>query len=261
MSIKYFEQPPTVRWWKWVVGIISIATVGILGSMFWGGHFEVQNIEVLGTREDVQAEIEKTAWEIINRDAVLSEATNVFLVPRRRMEEILSEVFPIIRTVHVLRELPGNVRIVVQERVPVALLFAGGTYYSLDETGLMFEIVPPETLQERGLPVLRDQRNDVDLSINQQVVLPEVLSTLHTVITTLPERFSITINYVEIPAIGTQELHIATHEDWMLLIDTTRSLDDQFTVMAKVFTELLSEDERAQLEYLDLRVAGKAFYR
>jgi hypothetical protein len=91
--------------------------------------------------------------------------------------------------------------------------------------------------------------------------MAHILTLVHDLIALLPERFHLGVKEITIPAIGTEELRVHTNEGWVLLLDAQRPLMDQLATLDKIFVEEIDEKERQALQYLDLRVSGKAFYK
>lgn len=259
--LAHLATPPSRRWWLWTIfGVLAFSGAGLLSALL-PEQFAVTAVDVLDARPHLADDIRRYVQGVIEDDATIRGKTNIFLVPRTKLERDIPSTFPVVHTVQILRKLPSTVRVVVQEKVPVVLLFAGGTYYALDPAGVAFEIVPVERLPDNTLPVLRDERPDARVELGQAVLPVNVLSALHDLVSALPERFRVTAKEITIPAIGSEEVRVRTHEGWLLLLDTRRPLAEQFAVLEKIFAEEIDDAERRTLEYVDLRVRGKAFFK
>ena len=256
----FLEQPPSRHWWLWGITVVLALVAAGVASAILPKKFTVTEISVVDARPEVAAAVQAYAQEVVRDRAQLFGHTNIFLVPRAFLERELPKRLPVIHTVQVLRRLPGTLHIAVQEKVPVALLFAGGRYYALDPEGIAFEEVPAERLRDNTFPILRDERPQVRIEIGQHVIDPVVLTMVHDLISLLPERFHLAVKEVTIPAIGTEELHVRVNEGWVFLLDAKRPLLIQLAALEKIFAEEIDPEERLALEYLDLRIPGKAFY-
>lgn len=254
------ELPARPRWLWSIVIVLALITVAVASAIL-PKKFTVTEITVVDARPEIADAVRMYAWDIVRKHSLVFGRANIFLVPRSLLERELPKRFPVIHTVQVLRRLPGTVRIAVQEKVPAAILFAGGTYFALDPEGIAFETVHTERLRRNTLPVLRDERPEVRIDLGQHVIDPAVLTMVHDLVALLPERFHLAVKEVTIPAIGTEELRVRVNEGWILLLDTKQPLQDQLVVLEKIFTEEVEPKERLALEYLDLRVRGKAFYK
>ena len=260
-SESFLQKDPS-RTWVWVLlGVILAILIIGSASIFLPEQFTVKNVVVSNTRPEVAQEIKVFTEDIIQSKAKIFGKTSIFLVPRDMLEYELPNKFAIIKTVQILRELPNTVHIVIQEKVPVAILISGGRKYALDPNGVAFEEVSDERMQVNKYPVISDERETTEINVGKPVLDSKILTMMHDIARLLPERFALQIDKITIPAIGSQELHVYTSEGWMLVLDNSRILDDQFLVLEKILTEQIANDKRPMLSYIDLRAAGKAFFK
>lgn len=260
-SQSFLQKDPS-RTWLWGLGgiILLIIIVG-LGSIFLPDQFMIKNVVVSNTRPEVAQQIQKYVQDVVQNKSKLFGKTSIFLVPRDLLEFELPNKFAIIKTVQILRELPNTIHIVIQEKVPVAVLISGGVSYALDPAGVAFEEVSDERMKDNKYPIISDERKTTQIDIGKPVMDPRILTMMHDIARLLPEKFGLQIDKITIPAIGSQELHVYTSEGWMLVLDNGRTLDDQFLVLEKILTEQITNDKRPALSYIDLRATGKAFYK
>lgn len=243
-----------------IVFILVFFALGI-SAVFLPDQFTVKNIEVENTRPEIAAEVKSYADKIVSEQSRFFGKTSIFLVPREYLENEIPNKFFVVKTVQILRRLPSTVKIVVQEKVPVAILKSGGRNYSVDPNGVAFENLSEEQMRGNKYPVISDERSEATIETGKTVMDANTLTMMHDISRLLPERFTLTIDGITIPAIGTQELHVHTSEGWMLVLDSGRALDRQFTVLEKVLMEEIDNNKRNRLKYIDLRADGKAFYK
>jgi hypothetical protein len=261
-ELQSFLQKDPSRTWLWVLGgmIIVVIVLG-LGSAFLPDQFVIREVVVSNTRPEVAQQIENYVKEVVQNKAKLFGRTNIFLVPRDLLEYELPNRFSIIKTVQILRELPSTIHISIQEKVPVAILISGGNSYALDPSGVAFEEVSKERMEKNVYPIISDERKTTQIDIGKPVLDPGIITMMHDIQRLLPDRFALDVNKITIPAIGSKELHVITSEGWMLVLDNSRGLEDQFLVLEKILTEQITSAKRPVLSYIDLRAQGKAFFK
>lgn len=246
----------------WILGsgaiLILIGGVGI--GTFLAPPLRVTVIRAEGATETIRARAEVLAHAFVQSRAVLLGQPRLFLVQRGALADNLRSELTTIANVLVVRELPGTLLLRLQEKVPVALLDLGGHRYTLDGNGVVIADVGTDTLPD-GLPLIRDQAKTSTVRLGDTVVSPRVLDALHRVVVELPERLSVSVTEILLPAIGVEELHVRTSGDWTLLLDVLRPLDDQLRAFEQMVAETLSADELARLQSVDLRIPGKVYYR
>lgn len=259
---KSFLQKDPSSSWRWTLGgtVVAIILLG-LGSIFLPDQFTVKKIIVSNTRPEVAREMQNYVQDIVGSKAKLFGKTSIFLVPRDLLEYELPNKFAIIKSVQILRELPNTVHVVIQEKVPVAVFVSGGISYALDPSGVAFEEISQERMKDNKYPVISDERQTTTITIGKPVIDSGIITMMHDIARLLPERFVLQIDKITIPAIGSQELHVLTSEGWMLVLDNSRKLDDQFLVLEKILTEQITNAKRPMLSYIDLRAEGKAFFK
>lgn len=244
---------------------VSLAVAGLLIALGLGGlfapQFRADQVTAVGGDETLRAQAETLARSLIAEHAALLGAPRLLLVPRDLLTRELVARLPQLATVQVLRQLPGRVELHLQQKVPVAYLNAGGRHYALDNTGRAIAEVSAEEARTAQLPVIRDELTTITIRPGDAVVRDQVIALLHEIVVLLPERLSVNVAELILPAIGAEEIHVQTDAGWRLLLDTRRPLADQLAALEKVAAEQLAEDALGRLEYLDLRVPGKVYYR
>lgn len=58
-----------------------------------------------------------------------------------------------------------------------------------------------------------------------------------------------------------EELRVETRDGWRVYFSTARTIETQAKVLREIIDDKITEDNIAQLEYIDLRIKGKASFR
>ncbi len=136
-------RPGTGRSLKRLLVALVVLTVLAAGFAVWLGYFtdvcSVRGVEITGNR------ILDTAY--IRQLSGVDSYENLLRVQVGRLERNL-ERDPWIREARIGRELLNTVRIDVTERVPVALVDAGGTGFLVDPSGYVIAGVATDQFQE-----------------------------------------------------------------------------------------------------------------
>lgn len=254
------SSTPQRNWGIIVLPCVAGALLAIGASALFAPQFRVERIRVEGGNDVLRTEAETLTKAFVEREAVLSGRPRLFLVPRDRLAQALRAALPELATVQVLRRLPATLELNLQEKVAVAFLEVGGRTFSLASEGQIIAEVSPEDARRAELPRVRDLHTAIPVRVGDQVLNQSVVQLLHEVIVKLPEEFSVSVEELIIPAIGTEEVHVRTSGGWNILLDARRSLTDQLGALEKVVTEELDAETLGRLEYIDLRIPGKVFY-
>lgn len=238
---------------------VAVLAAG-LGVLF-APQFRVREVIVEGAQNAARTEVQVLAEQFLQEHARLFGAPRIFLVPRDLLASEIKKRIPSVRTVRILRRIPSTLVLQLQEKVPFAFLEARGKVFALDSEGIIIEETSPEDAFRSQLPIVRNSQATLTMAPGMVVVSKAVVDLLHEVVVLLPDRLGVGVDELVIPAVGTEEVHVRTDRDWMLLLDAQRSLTDQLRAFEHVLAEELKVGEHERLEYVDLRVPGKVFYR
>ena len=248
---------------QWLPGIFLAAIIIASGGLFiWlltsTNVFVVQAVTVLDAREHTTAAVE----QIVERElAAVPLDRNVFLVQTGAIADRIRRELPQVRTVHVARKLPGTIRVVVQEKKPAVLLVSQGNYYFVDETGIPFEEARLETLPGIVLPTVKNDDLEATVVIGAPAIAESFVSFIKHVQDNLPAALNAEVAEIRIPSLAAREVHVLLSSNWQILFDVTREPAGQLDVLQRVISELISPEEQAQIEYIDLRIQDRVYYR
>lgn len=238
-----------------------IGVSGLIAGTLLAPQFRVQTIAIEGSNQRTKAEAETITRAFLKREASVFGVTRTFLVSRERLAAELVSLLPDIESATVVRRLPSTVEIRLQEKVAVAYLDQSGNLYAMDGEGRIIAESTAEEAAASGLPRVRNLQATSPVRLGDNVLNKEVMALLHDVVVLLPERVNVSIREFLVPAVGTEEVQVRTDRGWTLLLDATRPFANQLAVLEKILTEELDPKSLERLEYLDLRVPGKVFYR
>ncbi len=246
---------------KLSVLLSTLAVLGATSAALFAPQFRVRDVRAEGGRTERHSLATERAWESLRAHAMFAGAVRLIRVSPDRVAEDIVQNVPWIETVEVRRRLPSTLVLNIQEKVPLAFLQVGERMYALDSRGSVIEEVRPEDALGSQLPIVRNERPSEAVAPGTAVVSTAVMDLLHEVVVLLPDRLGVGVAALIIPAAGAEEVHVRTDEGWLLLLDAKRNLPDQLRVFEHVVAEALTSEDRKRLEYVDLRVAGKVFYR
>ncbi len=168
------------RWLAWRYVVASILLLALVAGSIWLVYFSTV---LTVKRVDVEGETSLTRAQILAQ-ANVPEGEQLARLDIDAIANRLRSVAAI-RTVDVSRKWPDAVRIIVEERVAIAVIDIGGRLRGLDADGVVFnEYAKPPP----GLP---------RVSSTTQTT-PEALKEAATVIAALPQRLRRLVDHVEV---------------------------------------------------------------
>lgn len=252
------------RFLFWVIFLVFLGVCVYM--LFFSPFLEVDSISVEGNK-DIPSE------DIIGKvDAALNgkylkylSRRNFFLLSKNRINEELKNNFNRLEVSSIERKFPRAILIRVMERQPEIAWCSGGVCYLVDKTGLIYagaNAADGELNQDRFLVVIDDNARPVE--IKKTVINPDFVQYLKQIDSLLVDDLKLGIDGdYHTPALSSQEVTVKIKEGdgWLLKLSQAVSPGDTKKIIQTVFDKDLNEEKRRNLEYLDLSVKGKVYYK
>lgn len=139
--------------------------------------------------------------------------------------------------------------------------------FYLDQNGMVFGRpfdIDLENLEREKLinsPFILVEEEGRISNLEERIVAPELVYFIFQIKTTLPKIAGLRMMKGNIIPNSAGEIHIETEEGWQVYFDTTRDITSQVKVLDLVLREKITKEERETLEYIDLRVQGRIYYK
>ncbi|PIT97848.1 MAG: hypothetical protein COT71_04090 [Candidatus Andersenbacteria bacterium CG10_big_fil_rev_8_21_14_0_10_54_11] len=238
--------------------LVTVPLILFVWSFFFTDLFVVQAITVVDARPHTQS----AAHDILEESIASAPFhRNIFFVDPTALEAAVRSRLPQVRTVHVTRQLPGTVKSIIQEKEPAFLLLSGGTYYFVDDAGIVYEEARLENLPGIVLPTVKNDDLAAAATIGTAAVERQFVTFIQQMNELLPDRVGAHLAKIHIPSLAAREIHVRLDNNWRILFDATRSADVQLSVLEVLLRETISAEEYAALEYIDLRIPNRVYYR
>ncbi|MCR6031972.1 FtsQ-type POTRA domain-containing protein [Nocardioides sp. zg-579] len=183
------------RWLTALVVAVALAlVVGVTWLVFFSERLAVQGVEVRGT-ESLSAGEVRSAADVPTGEPL---ATLDLAAIEARIETLAA-----VREVDVSRQWPDSVLVVVEERVPVAVVSIGGEFRGLDAEGVVFDRF---RRAPAGLPRVEVTADVAD----------DALVEAAAVVAALPADLAARVDHVEVRTVDqvTLELHDGRTVRW-----------------------------------------------
>jgi cell division septal protein FtsQ len=197
-----------------------------------------------------QAEIESEARKIIDGNlwwgSLLTFDDGSFVAK-------LGAQDPLLRDVSVRRRWFHTVVVSATLKAPSLGWDTGNQGYVLDRDGT---VIGPLTNQT-GMPVVFDGSN-LPVQVGQHAASQHFVEFTSQMVPALA-GMGITVTRLDIKE-TTLDLTAQTNKGYRLLFDTSRTVGEELSDLRSVLA-LLASQKRAPAEYIDLRIAGKAYFK
>ncbi len=269
--LKRLEAGERVSQWEWLgtllrFGQVTVPTllfVGVLGYVFLASPLTaVDHIQIDGGDETVRQALSTRLDDFLNQPVgKWFSRRNFFLFPEQAVRDLALQNFPHIRSIQIEKRFPQTISIQLETRDRFVVVCSSGPCLALDEEG---RVVSNEDALDDSWQRLRlIDRSGLPFDVSQPILSPEFIGFLDQ----LPERLHTQTGLTlqgdwETPARFSETVDVTTSEGWRLRLDQ-KTADDTTLLSLRVFLEkqVKSPADRARLEYVDARTAGRLYYR
>lgn len=203
----------------------------------------------IGTEEQIRLIVHETIGESI-----------VFLQTERIAGRLTRDI-PQIKNVHIVRKLPGTLKIIVQEKTPVLLLLSNTSYYFVDAEGIAYKTASLDNLPGTILPVVKSSDRQGSVTLGAPAVAESFVAFITEVQKKIPDIAHAQVVEMTIPSLAAREVHFVLDRNWNILMDTTRPASAQLNVLQRLLEQTINQEEEQTLQYIDLRIPNRVYYK
>ena len=245
--------------------LLFLGFLGICGYiLLFSPYLEVDSVAIEGNQDISKREIaDNVAKSIEGKYFNFFPKRNFFFVNKKDIDAALKSNFDQLEVASIEKRFPGTISIQVTERKPELVWCSGGVCYFVDRSGLAYggATGADEELRKTGfLTVIDDSAVPVDLGKTK--ISPEYIGFIESA--DLMLRDDLRLNPAEsfhTAGIASGEISVKNTEGWTVKLGSEFSIEDAKKVMQTLFEKELNEEVRKNLDYLDLRIKNKIYYK
>ncbi len=250
----------------WILAISFLAVTGYL--LFVSDQLDIDTVSVEGNKDISSEAIASEAQSALaGKRYNLFSKNNFFFIDKKDIISRLQNNFNRLEVSSVERKFPKALLIKVEERQPEMVWCSGGVCYLVDKNGSIFSGAggsDEELKNGRFLTIVDDNAKPVDIGVT--VISRDFIDYLKQLDYLLVEDLHLKIDGIyHTPALASQEVLAKIQEEngesWTLKLSSGVSVGETKKILETLFEKELNGDKRASLEYLDLTVKGKIYYK
>jgi len=231
--------------------LIFVLLIGsLIDILFFSPLVKINKITVEGKTTLPAEEIIKQVNQAIYANIT---GNNLILLNTSQIEDQLVNQNYQLFSAKVSKVFPGQLKVSVKEKQPSIIWKSGEVAYLLSEDGRAIAA----SGDDHNLPVIYDSAN-LPVKLGEKIVPTSFISFVLDMIKGLQDR-GISPVLMEVPD-TTSELYIKTNKNYLLKLDTTRSVASCLSDLDSVLKTLAKQGKKPN-EYIDLRIEGKVFLR
>lgn len=237
------------------------------GVFFYSPLVVVSKVDVRGVEDIPADDVLELVYSVIDGTNIMRVSrANILLFPKHELENRFREEFPKILSAEVTRVFPDTVRITIKERQALFTWCAPNGCFVLDENGVAYESEEAVSYVDPSQIVRLESIEGRNVSLSEHVVSRPIMETLSAVY----RAFDTGRILPDVGISGDYRVHrdivneasFTTTEGWMVKISTELPSEETLRDMLTFFTHQFTEpSERQKLEYIDVRLKNKVFYR
>jgi cell division septal protein FtsQ len=245
--------------------LLCVLFFGVVVYVFLFSSFvKIQKVDVVGLDELSRTEVESVVSESYSGKYLgIFPKNGFFLFPSKKMEDILRDRFRKIRNIDIRRTFPNGVSVEIVERKSLLVWCSGGPCYLIDENGLAYmgaDFSSPDIAQNHLIKIVDTSAKPVALGAN--LFSKEFIDFLLRAVVELPQKSGIELGEeCSTPSRLAGEMSFYSPEGVRISLSTELPLDQTMKNLEIFMRKQLSEDERKNIEYLDLRFENRVFYK
>ena len=228
-----------------------VAAVFVLFLIFGSGLFSIRTITVTGAKTipagDIQNQVEKLLSESLT-------GRNTLFISTDKLTQQLKARNTQLGDVQIGRDFLNGLTVKVSEQIPSIGWRSGSSVFVLSSDGRAFS----QTDQPGKIPVVNDSAN-IPVKIGQKIVPSEFIIFVQKIVSELPSQ-KLEIVTMSVPPESIGELYVQVKGKYIIKFDTGRDAGEQLGDLKSVLASLTAQ-KKAPAEYIDLRIAGRVFYK
>lgn len=248
--------------------IIVAACVGLGYLLFFANLLDVRAIDISGAEIIPSADLKITTEDWLNGGFLgIARNRNLLFVSAKKLASELTAKFPRINSAEIRKEFPHGLKITVIERQSAGTWCLGnggkpfgdtqGKCFYFDKNGVAYA----EAMPSSGFLILNvaDYRGQT-VALGSAVASEEWFKNIITAGELLP-KVGVNVAEISIPSGSFDEFDAKTAGGWKILFSNSTDIAKQITSLGILFRDKLPAASRAGLQYIDLRIQDRIYYR
>lgn len=253
-------------WLKFLSIFLEICFVGVVVyALFFSPLLNIKSVIVNGAQDLKKEDIASVSSDILKQKYFFNtlHRSNLILLNTDEIKTALQDRFKRIESVEITKKFPDKLFIKIKEWESSLVFCSGDQCFVVDSNGKAYARADfhNSELGEQSLLVLRDlsQKNIIQENIDMDSGLINFLENIE-------DRLSSELNLNtkqewSTPLLVSGDLRAETTEGWKVYFNYNIGTEKEIEMLKTVLNNSLDDDKRSNLEYVDLRLDNKVYYK
>ncbi|MFZ5559480.1 MAG: cell division protein FtsQ/DivIB [Patescibacteria group bacterium] len=230
--------------------ICSLFLILILAYIFlFSSIFRIKEIQISGNKDTKTEEIKNNL-----------NYKNIFLATGSKIKNDLLKKFPQISELEVEKNLiKREIKIIIKEREEFGIVCQENTKncFYIDKLGFIFKEAPQTS---GSLVILIKDYSSRDYKIGEKIFEENITNFIGETREFLISEINLQVLEFDNLSFPPDDLKVITNESWYILFNLQKQAQDQLSALKAVLEEKIKE-ARKDLEYVDLRIENRVYYK
>lgn len=271
---------------KIYIFLLLLVFAALIYLFFYSPIFAINDIKIKGAQNINTEEISSIVTQHMdNSRFLIFRQDNILMFNKRQIKDKINSRF-VLEDLDIDKKLPHTLNITIKEKQRSVVWVSRQKYYYLDSNGIVIEKFLDLGKKEKEVNKASGQedvelveleisseeeiiKEDSDLPFifdldNSSVNLGQVIldrERIKFVFDLLSSNLPVKIDYFEIPNKEVREVHVVTDEGWRIYFDSDISLENQKISLSTVLNEKINQEKRNNLQYIDVRLINKVYFK
>jgi hypothetical protein len=250
------------KWAFYFAAALFLATA--VFALFFSNFLSIATIKISGLNKLEEESIRNVVDEKLSGKYLgLVDRHNLILLRKIEIKKALKDNFNRVEDVWVEKVFPDSLRIKVKERELTMLLCDSLKCYVLNEKGEAYgaDNFSMEELEKENLITLKDL-SGAQISVGSSPLEDEFREFILGLESRVREDLGVILKkQYETPSRMSGDLKGETEEGWKIYFSENVGMEKEMLMLRTVLEHKIEKERQKDLEYIDLRIANKVFYK
>jgi cell division septal protein FtsQ len=263
-KIKY-SQKKRINFFKILYWFFFAAFSGVITYTFlFSGFLNVLSVEFSPTEKiDSQRLASRLDLLLSEKYLNLVPKNNILLLKEGWLNDLFTQEFGIVKKIKIIKKFPDKIKITVEERSPILVLENSQGKFILDEEGNTYadNFFNSSGFNQADLPILKEENSELAFSFNNNSGL-DYLNFIFGVKDKLENLLDIHLKKEIISSrIISGDVFFEAEDGWRMYFNKEVEINKGIEMLRLVLDEKIGSEKIKDLEYIDLRINNKVYYK
>jgi len=261
---KYYPKK-IINFLKIIYWLFSIAFIGVLVYVFlFSGFLNVLSIEFSPTEKiDSQKLFSRLDLLLGEKYFNLVPKNNLLLLRENYLNNLFTREFGMVKKIKIIKRFPDKIKIIVEERNPIIVLENSQGKFILDDAGstYSYDFFDSSGFDQSTLPILKEENSELAFSFDNNAGA-DYLNFLFGVKDKLENLLDIPLKKeIVAPMIISGDAIFETEDGWRMFFNKKVEINKAIEMLRIVLEEKIGPEKIKDLDYIDLRINNKVYYK